>query len=190
MLPLNVKFSVNDPTAQFNHSVLVDLFYTEAEPVIHTVDEATRFQAAQWLPNISTRTFWNCIHRCWIDTYLGPPDIIKHDAGTQFTSREFKKSAALLSISAESVPVEAHSSIGIVERYHGPLRRAYLTLNEELGSAADVSKHMILQMAVKAVNDTASLGDLVPTLVVFRVYTRMTKLDLPAPETVTHAKAV
>ncbi|KAI0991423.1 hypothetical protein K3495_g16764, partial [Podosphaera aphanis] len=174
----------------FNHSVLVDIFYINAEPIIHIVDEATRFQAAHWLPNISTQAIWNCIRRCWIDTYLGPPDIITHDAGTQFTSREFKQLAVSLGISTESVPVEAHNSIGIVERYHGPLKRAYLIIKEELSSAANISKHMILQMAVKAVNDTAGPDGLVPTLLVFGAYPRMTKLDPPAPDIVTRANAV
>lgn len=141
--PQRFKFIVNDPTTQFNHSVLVDIFYIEVEPVIHIVDEATRFQAAQWLPNISIQTVRNCIRRCWIDTNLSPPDIITHDTGIQFTSRKFKQSAALLGNSTGSVPVEAYNSIGIVERYHSPLRRAYLIIKEELGIAADVSKHMI-----------------------------------------------
>ena len=40
----------------------------------------------------------------------------------------------------------------------------------------------ILQMAVKAVNDTAGLDGLVPTLLVYRAYLRMSNLDpLPRP---------
>ena len=35
-------------------------------------------------------------------------------------------------------------------------------------------------MAVKAVNDTASLNGLVPTLLVYRAYSRISKLDPPA----------
>ena len=35
-------------------------------------------------------------------------------------------------------------------------------------------------MAVKAVNDTAGLNGLVPTLLVYRAYLRMGKLDPPA----------
>src|SRR6266702_8601453 len=36
-------------------------------------------------------------------------------------------------------------------------------------------------MAVKAINDTAGLDGLVPTLLVYRAYLRMSKLDPPAP---------
>ena len=36
-------------------------------------------------------------------------------------------------------------------------------------------------MAVKAVNNIAGLDGLVPTLLVYRAYLRMSNLDLPAP---------
>ena len=40
---------------------------------------------------------------------------------------------------------------------------------------------MALQMAVKAVNDTAGPDRLVPTLLVYRAYPRINNLDPPAP---------
>ncbi len=55
----------------------------------------------------------------WIDMYVGPPDIIATDAGKNFTSREFVNNANLMAIEVIDVPVEAHNSIGKVERYHG-----------------------------------------------------------------------
>ena len=44
----------------------------------------------------------------------------------------------------------------------------------------DIWKELALQMAVKAINDTASPNRLVPTLLVYRAYPRMGKLDSPA----------
>ena len=52
---------------------------------------------------------------CWIDTYLGPPDIIVHDAGKNFMSKEFKSYATTMGITTKAAPVEAHNSVGIVE---------------------------------------------------------------------------
>jgi hypothetical protein len=49
---------------------------------------------------------------------------------------------------------------------------------------------MILQMTVKAVNDTAGPDGLVPILLVFGAYPRMTEPDLPAPTTTQRATAV
>lgn len=49
---------------------------------------------------------------------------------------------------------------------------------------------MVLQMAVKAVNDTAGPNGLVPTLLVFGAYPRMAKLDPPAPGIAVRSKAI
>ncbi|PVH83472.1 hypothetical protein DL98DRAFT_615736 [Cadophora sp. DSE1049] len=76
------------------------------------------------------------------------------------------------------VPVEAHYSIGKVERYHRPLRRAYEIVTEEHPELNDEDR---LQMAVKAVNDTAGPSGLIPTLLVFGAYPRITELDPPNP---------
>ncbi|KAI0993522.1 hypothetical protein K3495_g14662 [Podosphaera aphanis] len=161
------------------------------KPVLHIIDEATRFQAARWLKDISSQTVWNTLRACWIDTYLGPPDIVSHDAGTQFVSNEFRQLANSMAITTEPVPIEAHNSIGIVERYHLPLRRAYEIIAEELeGSGCGVDREMLLQMAIKSVNDTAGPNGLVPTLLVFGAYPRMSKLDPPTPSILQRAKAI
>ena len=52
---------------------------------------------------------------CWIDTYLGPPDIVIHDAGKNFVSKEFKSYATMMGIATKAAPVKAHNSVGIVE---------------------------------------------------------------------------
>jgi hypothetical protein len=58
---------------------------------------------------------------------------------------------------------EAHQSVGLIERYHQPLRRAY----DELPNA---TKDEILQAAVKAVNDLVRPDG---TLLVYGAYPRM-----------------
>jgi hypothetical protein len=45
-------------------------------------------------------------------------------------------------------------------------------------------------MAVKAVNNTAGPNGLVPTLLVYRAYPRMGKLDPPAPSVMDRAAAI
>ena len=41
-----------------------------------------------------------------------------------------------MGIHTKVVPVEAYNSIGTVERYYGPLRRAYSIITEELPDLA------------------------------------------------------
>ncbi|OXV05128.1 hypothetical protein Egran_07104 [Elaphomyces granulatus] len=147
----------------FNHTIYVDVMYINSSPVLHAVDEATKYQAARWLENMTAQQTWDMLRLCWIDTYLGPPDLIVHDAGTNFTADEFKQNAHAMHIRTKGVPTEAAQSMGIVERYHAPLRRAYEVISEELKGVTS-NRTIILQMAVKAVNDTAGPNGLVPTL--------------------------
>ncbi len=183
--PGRFKFTLREDL-NFNSSIIIDIMYIDNNPVLHIVDEATRFQAARWLKNITSSHVWDCLRSCWIDTYLGPPDVIVHDAGKTFISKEFRQNAAALSSIVKEVPVEAHWSIGIVERYHAVLRRAFRIIVQEIST----TNEMALQMSCKAVNDTAGPDGLVPTLLVFGAYPRMSQLDPPAPTIAQRAQAI
>jgi hypothetical protein len=65
---------------------------------------------------MSAQHTWDMLRACWIDTYLGPPDLIINDAGTNFTAQEFKQNAHILHIRTKAAPTEAAQSMGIVER--------------------------------------------------------------------------
>lgn len=177
--PQRFKFKLQDDSAQFNHSIIVDVMYIDNHPVLHVVDEATNFQAARWLQNISSKHTWDAIRACWIDVYIGPPDYIVTDAGSNFTGKEFHQCATSMAVCVKNIPVEAHWSIGLVERYHALLRRSYEIIYQEL-KGESLSRDNILQMAVKSINDTAGPNGLIPTLLVFGAFPRMTQLDPPA----------
>ena len=83
-----------------------------------------------------------------------------------------------MGIVVKTVPVESHYSIGLVERYHSPLRRVYTIITTEIPS---IDPKLALQMAFKALNDSAGPNRLVPTLLVFGAYPRMTEIDAPSP---------
>ncbi len=188
--PGRFKFTLKDEdNAYFNHTIVIDVLYIDSSPVLQVVDEGTSFQAARWLANMSASHTWDMLRLCWIDVYVGPPDVIVHDAGTNFDSTEFRQNARTLSIQTKCVPVEAANSIGLVERYHVPLRRAYLIITAELEKQA-TTKEIRLQMAVKAVNDTAGYNGLVPTLLVFGTFPRITNDDAPTLSTTERAKAI
>src|SRR6266516_2784041 len=185
--PRRFKFSFKDDH-EFNYEILVDVMYLGGKPVLHIVDSSTAFQGARFLPSLSAKDTWEVLRMLWIDAYQGPPDIITHDAGTNFASVEFRNEAKLLGIVCKQIPVEAHWSIGKLERYHAPQRRAFDILYDEL--AATTSADAILQMAVKAVNDTAGPDGLVPTLLVFGAYPRLTTESPPSPTTTQRGEAI
>jgi hypothetical protein len=52
--PSRFKFNLRDDV-QFNYSIIVDIFYIGGRPVLHVVDEGTRYQAGKWLQNITAK---------------------------------------------------------------------------------------------------------------------------------------
>ncbi|EED14740.1 conserved hypothetical protein [Talaromyces stipitatus ATCC 10500] len=185
--PRRYRFTLHDD-CEYNYEIVVDVMYLDGKPVLHIVDWATSFQAARFLKSLSTKDTWEALRAAWIDTYLGPPNVISHDAGINFATVEFRTEARMMGIRCHQVPVEAHNAIGKVERYHTPLRRAYNIILSELGESVD--KEIILQMVVKAVNDTVGPDGLVPTILVFGAYPRMTYDSPPSALTAKRAQAM
>jgi len=72
-----------------------------------------------------------------------------------------------MAIKVKEVPIKAYNSIGKVERYYALLRRVYKIISLEL---EDASEELTLQIAVKAINNSAGLDRLIPILLVFGAY--------------------
>jgi hypothetical protein len=117
---------------EFNYQILVDIIFLDEKPVLHIIDMATSFQAARFLQNMTTKETWDMLYLAWIDIYVGPPNTIVSDTDKNFTSMEFKTNACIMAIKVKEVPVEAHNSIGKLERYHAPLRQAFNMIKGDL----------------------------------------------------------
>src|SRR6202042_243416 len=124
--------------------------------------------------SMSSKDLLEAIRYCWIDCYNGSPEILVHDAGTNFTSPEFQKTATSLAITTKCVPVEAHWSIGLIEQAHGAVRRAFEIITQELPHLSEENR---LMMSFGAVNNTAGIDGRVPSLLVYGAYPRMTFRD-------------
>ena len=70
-------------------------------------------------------------------------------------------------IKVKEVPIKVYNSIGKVEWYYILLYCIYKIISLKLKG---VSKELILQMAIKAVNDFTGLNRLIPILLVFSTY--------------------
>lgn len=174
------KFSLREDKF-FNQIVFVDIFYIIKKPVLHVVEEATRYQAAWWLPNVTAESVWRSLRLCWIDIYIGTPDIITHDAGKQFITQVFQKNAELLHIETKCVPIESPNSMSVLEGYHTPIRHACNIVTSE---APDLDEEAALQIAVKSVKDSTGQDGLVPTLLLYGALPRLGfPNDKPTPST-------
>jgi plasmid replication initiation protein len=112
-----------------------------------------------------------------------------YNAKKNFTATEFKQLASSMSIEVKKVLIKAYNSVGLVERYHTLLRCIYKILKAELKDE-HINKEMILQMAVKAVNDLARSDGIVLTLLVFGSYLRITEIDPLSPTIAKRAEAI
>jgi hypothetical protein len=161
--PSRFRFQIRNPDAQFNHAVIRDVMTLEKRPVLHAIDEATRFQAARFLAKISAREVWDSFRMMWADVYCGPPDVLKTDPGRNFTAAEFAAASASHGIVLRVQPVDAHELIGLVERYHHVVREAYRCITLDTPSLSSESR---LSMTMRAVNDSSGPDGLIPTLLV------------------------
>jgi hypothetical protein len=109
---------------------------------------------------------------------LGSPNLITSNIGKNFVSKEFKEYTNIIDIHTKVILVETYNSISIIERYYNPLRQVYQIIVVELPG---IDRNIVLQIVFKALNDTISPDGLVPTLLVFGIYPRITELDAPLP---------
>lgn len=147
--------------------------------LLHVVDEGMKFQAGRWLKSRSAKHTWEIIQNCWKNTYLGPPDITTNNAGTNYVIRDFQQYAVDRGLTTKGVQVEYLNFIGLVERYHGPLRHIYQIVVSKISG---IEKNLALKMTFKALNNSLRADEFVSTLLIFGAYLRAIETEESLPE--------
>ena len=102
------------------------------------------------------------------------------DQGSEFLSRKFYNNCNSLEIYVKAFPIESSNSLGLGERFHDPLRRIYIKVQEETPQLDDDLK---LSLSYKAMNNTLGPEGIVPTLLVYGMMPRLllgvTRLSTP-----------
>ena len=175
--PRRFKVSFGADQVRFNEKVLLDIMYIESKPVLHMVDEGTRFSAACFLQEVSTMAIWSAIVECWVNKYTGLPNRMLTDQGSAFGDL-FISMAQLDQVDVQRTGIEAHSSLSLGERYHQPLRNTYRKIMKDVPST---TKTRALSCAVKAMNDPLGPEGIVPSVLVFGEYPKVnTKSETPS----------
>lgn len=91
----------------FKHTEYTEIFYIEDKTRLHVVDESTRYQAAKWLETVTAESTWRALRLCWVYFYIGPPEIVAHDAGKNLMEKSFQSNADLFHIETKAIPVES-----------------------------------------------------------------------------------
>ncbi len=166
---------------RFNERVLTDNMYIYRKPILHIVDEGTKFSAARFLPNSSTGTVWQTFLTCWAAKCTGLRHKIVVGQGSQF-GKIFKRVGALRHVEIVETGTESHSSLGLGERYHEPFRTTHRKLSLQF---LRVDPEVLLSFSVKAMNDTLGLGGLVSSAFVFGEYSSIQTVSEPLEEKLT-----
>ena len=93
--------------------------------------------------------------------------MIIYNTKKNFISKDFKHLAIIIGITTKTVLVEAHWSIRKVKHYYVVLYYVYQIVSKEL---PDLNKEMVLQIAVKAINNIVGLNRLILILLVFSAF--------------------
>ena len=161
---------------RFNERIMLDVMYVDGKPVLHIVDEITKFRAAKFLPDVSTKNIWRTLLEIWVMIYTGLPNRMIVDQGSAFGGL-FVDLAALGNVEVERTGVEAHSSLGLGERYHQPLRPTYRKI---MAQHPSTEPKLALACSVKAMNDIIGPEGLVLSALVFGEYSRViTRSETP-----------
>lgn len=120
--PTRFRVSLRAEGCLFN-----DILYIDGKPVLHIVDEGTRFSAERFLLDVSTKTIFLIFLIFWAAIYTTFPHKILFHQGTAFGGM-FKTAGALLHVEIEEPLANSYSSLGRDERYHDPLRTTYRKL--------------------------------------------------------------
>ncbi len=186
--PPPIRFKVTLPTEDelvFGDELSIDLMWIDGKATLHIIDTATRFSAATFLDSHgenfgqSVEGVWMAFVNTWCLMYTGYPNRLRTDQGSVFTSERWKHKMDMAGIQLRLSGVKAHNSLGIGERLHEPLRRIYKKIKTDHPTA---DPKYILNIAVKAMNDTIGENGLVPSRLVFGIIPRFPILNSDLPE--------
>ena len=180
--PLSFKVSMPGDLC-FNRSLRLDLFFINdhgKKPALHVVDVATHFQAAVFLPGESAADVWNALLVCWSRLFVGDPEEIVTDQGSLFTSESFHGWCEASGIRLRHTPTEQHNSLSVGETYHHAVRKVFLKLRLE---NPRITKEVLLQLAVYAINTSTNPHGLIPVLLVFGMLPRLPDVGGTDPKT-------
>lgn len=154
---------------------------------LHTVDVATHFCAASFSRSQSAAEIWRTIQAMWTLVYIGPPGFFSVDPGTSYISREMRDNLESEGFRLLQDPVDNPGKIGVLKRYHAPLRAAFTKIRKDLYQK--ISDNECLRMAVFSVNATVGPEGLCPILLVFGVIPRPARAKA-SPRRLDRAKAI
>eukprot|EP00971_Amphidinium_carterae_P351019 6491860-Amphidinium_carterae.1 len=134
----------------FNATLQADIVFLSGKPVLHLIDEASRFTQAKFLEATDDNTTMAMLLDIWIRPF-GPPSVLLSDQESGLKSDWIGTQLGRYGISRVLLPERMHASV--VERHHSILREVYCKIKTQLESDGVVcDNNMILAEACFAKN--------------------------------------
>lgn len=159
--------------------------FLDGKTALRIIDSATRFSAASFFDS-NRETYGQTVDGEWMafvmtscTMYTGYPNKLPTDRESVFSSQRWKQLTDMVGVTLRLSGVKAHSSLGIEERLHEPLRRIYRKIKI---SHPNMSPKYILRVANKAMNDTIGDNRLVPSRLVFGILLRFPIINSELPD--------
>ena len=132
----------------------------------------TRILVAVFVNTRKANVIWEKILVEWMNKFAGVSHIVHVDQGCELVSNGFKNYCMSLCIYLKEASVKSIYSLGIGERYYGPMKKnLYIyKMKEEIPHLDD---EIALKMAIRAINDCLGPEGLVPSLLVIRMLPRI-----------------
>ncbi len=159
----------NERKIVFNREIAMDIMKIGEHKLLRVVDTGTHFGAAQFLDSEDVQSVWQALLKCWVLVYAGQPDVFSWTKGSVFTSKNWKQLADENGLILKFSSVQHHNGISSCERFHAPLRNIYRKI--ELG-CPPIERDLVLQTAIKSMNDIIGPEGLVPSMLLFGIMPR------------------
>ena len=69
---------------------MANVMYLDGNLVFYVIDSSIAFNTSCFLRDIKAYIVWEVLKKCWLNTYLGPLDVILVDIGINFVAVKFK----------------------------------------------------------------------------------------------------
>ena len=124
----------------FNDVISIDVFSVGQYDILHTIDVKERYSMLQLLEKNDSEHCKMAIVTGWVASF-GIPNFLLVDSGNPLLADPFASYVTDLGVTIIPVPVQAHHSIGLVERHHQAVKFQIGNLVAKLnndGKAADI----------------------------------------------------
>eukprot|EP00971_Amphidinium_carterae_P349276 6490937-Amphidinium_carterae.1 len=152
-------------SSDFNQAVQMDIMYIERRPVVHLIDESTRFSVACFVSSVEDSALMHVLAHEWFRIF-GPPTTLVCDQEGGIMSDWAGVQLGKWGVSRMALPERTHASV--VERHHAIIRDTFVKVRDQcLSDGVPYNDSLVLCESVFCKNTLTNIGGFSPYQAVF-----------------------